>query len=107
VFYFQGEPDHLDLIHLTCLTFSGDESSTVDLEPVHRRPRPALWSGQEETRKSTRSRLLIDPSGLCSWCVKRTMNISKQLQVLQLGAFIGRPHSGIDVGLMRFPLGLP
>ncbi|KAF9792345.1 ribonuclease H-like domain-containing protein [Thelephora terrestris] len=26
----------------------------------------------------------------------RTMNISKQLQVLQLGAFIGRPHSGID-----------
>jgi len=26
----------------------------------------------------------------------RKMNISKQLQVLQLGPFIGRPHSGIE-----------
>jgi hypothetical protein len=30
------------------------------------------------------------------------MNICKQLQTLQLEPFIGRPHSGIDVGLLRF-----
>lgn len=35
------------------------------------------------------------------------MNINKQLQILQLGPFIGRPHSGIDVGLLQFPFGLP
>lgn len=35
------------------------------------------------------------------------MNINRQLQVLQLEPFIGRPHSGIDVGLLLSPLGLP
>jgi len=35
------------------------------------------------------------------------MNIDKQLQLLQLEPFIGRPHSGIDVGMAWLPLALP
>lgn len=46
----------------------------------------------------------VNPSD--SEVIKRTMNINKQLQLLQLEPFIGRPHSGIDVGPTWFPLGL-
>jgi hypothetical protein len=82
-----------------------DESSTVDLKPVHRRPCPTLRPGQEETRKCTHMFFFL----ICQAhrFTKRTMNINKQLQILQLEPFIGRPHSGIDVGLLRLPLGLP
>lgn len=81
-----------------------DESPTMDLESVHRRPCPALRPGQEETCKVLfvlSSIYLVHGRG-----TQRTMNISKQLQVLQLEPFIGRPHSGIDVGFPPFLLGL-
>lgn len=81
---------------------SEDASPTMALEPINRCPCPTLRSGQEETCKYTHILLLK-----LLMFAKRTMNINKQLQVLQLDPFIGRPHSGIDVRLLRLPLGPP
>ena len=38
---------------------------------------------------------------------RRTLNIPQQLRALSLPAFVGRQHSGIDVGIFFYPRGCP